>query len=145
MIEQHDEAIDTSEDWLRYAEQDFVAAERLLEPPALPGTVCFHAQQAAEKALKAYLIWLTADRVPHTHDLRTLSAAVVERGGQAPDEGHIEALGGYAVAARYPGSPQPNETHACEAIEAARELLAFVRCRVGLHGDQDQRRPDEPD
>ncbi|WP_456427531.1 HEPN domain-containing protein [Rhodocaloribacter sp.] len=43
-------------DWLRYARSDLALAR--VEPPAgvLTEMLCFHAQQAAEKALKALLI-----------------------------------------------------------------------------------------
>jgi len=47
----------TVAEWLRYAEEDFAVAERELAcaAPAYH-TLCFLAQAAAEKFLKAYLI-----------------------------------------------------------------------------------------
>ena len=49
--------------WLGKAEQDMKAAEILLDmAPPLCGPSCFHAQQAAEKHLKAFLT--RPDRVP---------------------------------------------------------------------------------
>lgn len=46
-----------AEEWLDKADEDFRVAERELaaEPPA-SGAVCFHAQQAVEKTMKAFLV-----------------------------------------------------------------------------------------
>ncbi len=61
--------VETSQEWLRYAEEDFGVAERemLSEEPAYH-TICFLCQSAAEKFLKGYLIaqgWM----LEKTHDL----------------------------------------------------------------------------
>ena len=43
-----------AEQWIRYARSDLREAERLLDDDlVLYGVPCFHAQQTAEKALKA--------------------------------------------------------------------------------------------
>jgi HEPN domain-containing protein len=46
------------QDWLVYARSDLELARRGKSPAILLETLCFHAQQAAEKALKAVLIHL---------------------------------------------------------------------------------------
>lgn len=38
-------------DWLRHAYSDLALASMTPRPPVLPEQLCFHAQQAAEKAL----------------------------------------------------------------------------------------------
>ena len=44
-------------EWLRFAHHDLAAARLLLTDVDLPARMaCFHAQQAAEKALKASLV-----------------------------------------------------------------------------------------
>jgi len=45
--------------WIKKAENDLVAAEHLLtaRPHTPYDTICFHAQQCAEKYLKAFLIF----------------------------------------------------------------------------------------
>ena len=56
---QHDAAriVDTRA-WLAKALTDLLAADRLLHfDPPLAGAAVFHAQQAAEKVLKAFLAW----------------------------------------------------------------------------------------
>ena len=57
--------------WLRKAESDLATLERMLQSQVALDTACFHAQQAAEKLLKAYLIWREVD-FPFTHNLSTL-------------------------------------------------------------------------
>ena len=43
-------------EWLARADEDLAAAERLLQtPPPLLASAAYHAQQAGEKALKAFL------------------------------------------------------------------------------------------
>ena len=46
---------DLVKSWLRKAESDLANARLCLNAQAALDTVCFHAQQAAEKYLKAYL------------------------------------------------------------------------------------------
>ncbi len=59
-------------EWMGFAEADLAAAVRLIGGPDLPPRLaCFHAQQAAEKALKATLVW-AGTPVPRTHDLVAL-------------------------------------------------------------------------
>ncbi|TME24838.1 MAG: HEPN domain-containing protein, partial [Chloroflexi bacterium] len=85
-------------DWLLRAERDLEAARRLLEPePPLSDVAVYHAQQAAEKALKAFL---TSHRRPvrKTHDLVALLAeciALDQRFSQFL--GAAQTLGPYAT------------------------------------------------
>lgn len=63
---------DLVEEWMEYAQRDILSAKYLtsMKPEPLE-IICFHCQQAAEKALKAYLVFLEI-RVPKTHDLDQL-------------------------------------------------------------------------
>jgi HEPN domain-containing protein len=55
--------------WLRFAQEDLRVAERLLaSPDSVPRHVCWFAQQAAEKSLKAGLV-LEGIEFPFRHDL----------------------------------------------------------------------------
>ena len=62
--------------WLAKAESDQLAARRLLKEEGPFDAVCFHAQQACEKALKAVLAWAEAD-IPRTHNIEELQARCV--------------------------------------------------------------------
>lgn len=55
-------------DWLRYAQADYLVAKMILKPEdLLAGMSAYHSQQAAEKALKAYLIYLDKE-IPRSHE-----------------------------------------------------------------------------
>jgi len=56
--------------WLAYAQQDMdVASELAAAGKGYTHAICYHAQQAAEKAIKAGLIFAQID-FPFVHDLR---------------------------------------------------------------------------
>lgn len=59
------------EDWLLRAHSDLALACGRLRRSVLPEDLCFHAQQAVEKSLKAVLISRGID-FPRTHNLRML-------------------------------------------------------------------------
>ncbi|MEO6991429.1 MAG: HEPN domain-containing protein [Candidatus Baltobacteraceae bacterium] len=87
--------------WLANAEGDLLAVTRLLDD--LPHLACFHAQQAAERALKAVLTHREGD-VPLTHLIRELLAACRDSGEVVPNlvERHALSLEKYYVPTRYP-------------------------------------------
>ncbi|OGB85888.1 hypothetical protein A3J41_00655 [candidate division TM6 bacterium RIFCSPHIGHO2_12_FULL_38_8] len=58
-----------SQEWLKFAKIDFEIAQDLLNlKDRYAGAAAYHAQQAAEKALKAYLMYQNED-IPKSHDL----------------------------------------------------------------------------
>ena len=57
--------------WLRKAESDLAAVELALNAGLALDTACFHAQQGAEKLLKAYLLARGVE-FPFTHNLTRL-------------------------------------------------------------------------
>ena len=58
--------------WLRYAREDLVAAEVMIgQQEMVPRYACWLAQQSAEKAMKAVLVFLQID-FPRRHDLDAL-------------------------------------------------------------------------
>lgn len=62
--------------FLEKASKDLVTAERMAEEPGdFRDIVCFHAQQCAEKSLKAVLLDQGGE-APRTHDLERLLGAV---------------------------------------------------------------------
>ncbi|MBF0240799.1 MAG: HEPN domain-containing protein [SAR324 cluster bacterium] len=96
-------------------------------PSIMNEILCFHAQQAVEKAIKALLIKVNID-VPRTHNLRTLLdkiSPVIE----IPTEVDAEViLTDYAVSARYPGEMEEVTDEDYEtAIELAQRVLDWAR------------------
>jgi HEPN domain-containing protein len=113
--------------WLAYAESDLAVARGVDWPGVLTETLCFHAQQAAEKAIKAVLV-AAGIEPSRTHDLAVLLAAVPEGTTIGIDRVSVAALTVYAVAGRYPGDDEPvgAEEHA-EALATAIEVVMWAR------------------
>ena len=92
---------------------------------------CFHAQQAAEKCIKAVLISLGID-FPYTHDIAHL-ATLVDRSEvdyAKPLEDAIE-LTQYAVLARYPSDDVPaTETELDAAVNIAERVFEWAETVV---------------
>ena len=92
---------DLAQGWLAKAESDLSTAKWLLEGSGPYDTACFHAQQAVEKSVKAWLSVLGVS-FPRTHDLELLFALVEEHGDAVPDElRHLVDLTDFAVQYRY--------------------------------------------
>jgi len=130
----HDPAlVSETQDWLTKASEDLEVADRLLtgSSPPLPSPAAFHAQQAAEKAQKAFLTW-HKQVFPKTHDLRVLGAACVTIDATLDSVSRpVAKISGYAVAPRYPGSwGEPTIAKAREAITLARAMYDAVIARL---------------
>lgn len=121
--------------WLRYAREDLRAAERLAQPPdSMPWVVCFHAQQAAEKALKAVLV-LEEIPVPFIHDLRELRELTPDGWPLGVGRGELERLTEWASAARYPGDwPDPTSEDASRAYSGAQEVYESIAGEFARRG-----------
>jgi len=87
---------------LRLAERDIKAFEVLKEAPDVHlSIVCFHAQQAVEKSLKAVL-FLQQIEFERTHDLVKLARLLGDHGVMLPvAESHLRRLNPFAVTFRY--------------------------------------------
>lgn len=114
--------------WLQKAENDLLNIENHLAADRTPwDTVCFHAQQAAEKVLKAFLIY-HREETPRTHDLTALLARCVEiYPGLSDLEEDCRRLTYYAVSARYPDDHyEPDERDGRAMDAAARRVVERV-------------------
>ena|SRR2546423_4182196 len=120
-------------EWITKAEGDFATAERELGVTVSPNydAVCFHAQQCAEKYLKARL-QESGVQFGKTHDLPTLLnlALSVESIWEALLT-DMQTLSTYAVAYRYPGDSADKED-AEEALEKCRNFREIARKSLGL-------------
>jgi len=111
--------------WLRKAQSDMVAMDASLNAGALDAA-CFHAQQAAEKYLKAYLIQADVE-FPPTHNLVKL--ADLCREVESSFESLlpvVEPLTPYAVELRYDADFWPSVGVANEARSCASTVRALV-------------------
>ncbi|MEN6645241.1 MAG: HEPN domain-containing protein [Armatimonadia bacterium] len=106
---------------LQKARQDIVAG-RLLADAEVPDIVCFHAQQATEKAIKAVLA-LQGVAYPFRHnldELMGLSPDLPEALAERRDA--IAALTEFAIAARYEDIIGPDR----QRVEAVLAIASFV-------------------
>jgi HEPN domain-containing protein len=121
-----------AEAWIERAKSDLRSSEALfdLEPPEL-SQAAFHAQQAGEKYLKAYLAFLNED-IDRIHDLGTL----VDRLRKEDSEFQklydaADILTPFAVAARYPFTHiNPDEHDVEEAIDAVETIQHVVEDKI---------------
>ena len=114
--------------WLAKADQDLEACEVLLTAePSFFYPTCFHAQQAAEKYLKALLTWHQIE-FPKTHDIDELLDLVkdadVETASSLRD---ASVLTPYGVDIRYPGDQlEASVAETGHAVEMARKVRDAV-------------------
>jgi HEPN domain-containing protein len=87
--------------WLRYARADLAYARMRPPTDASLDLACFHVQQAAEKAIKAALVFLDID-FPYTHNIQLLTDLLPEDVRSSPVLDPAVELNAYAVLARYP-------------------------------------------
>lgn len=91
-----------AERWLDYARSDLAAARTLVvSPDHYPRQVCFLAQQATEKALKAALIAEAID-FPFTHDLDRLRNLLPDKWAVKKAFPDLAEVTIWAVEVRYP-------------------------------------------
>ena len=112
-------------DWLARAEGDLALAGAPLPEGAFYEDLCFHAQQAAEKALKAVYQHYNR-RFRYIHDLDELIIGLQNEGIVVPAEVvDAASLTSYAWEARYPGLSEP------VTIEEYHEALRQAELVVG--------------
>jgi HEPN domain-containing protein len=86
---------------------------------------CYECQQAVEKALKAYLVYMD-DSFPHIHDCRKLCFRCAEYDERFNDYADDCAdITPYATRARYPDDEEMDEPEAQSALRKAGRVLAF--------------------
>jgi HEPN domain-containing protein len=119
-------------DWLRHAYSDLALASITPSSQILLEQLCFHAQQAAEKALKAILIACDV-AVPRTHNLRTLFDLLPTDIPVPSDIQESAGLSDYAIASRYPGTSEPVEDEEYrDAIHMAEAVVYWAEKVIGL-------------
>jgi HEPN domain-containing protein len=133
-MNEHDHLEETRR-WSRYAQEDLLAAEAMLERVGvLPRHVCWLSQQAAEKAIKTVLVFLQID-FPRTHDLDALCNLMPDGWQLKADHPDLASLTEWAVEARYPGDwPEAVEADARSAARQARAIWQSACRDLAEHG-----------
>lgn len=120
-------------EWVTKAEEDYASLEILArqQKRRVTDSVCFHAQQCAEKYLKALL---TAHGIPppRTHDLVSLAKSLrAKEPAVELVKDLCHGLNPYAIENRYPGEYATRRQMRL-ACKAAKEIRRFVRARLKL-------------
>ena len=118
--------------WIEKAENDISSAFHLAETmhPVPAGIVCFHCQQAAEKYLKAFLVYNNQEP-PKTHDLIELAKLCnnfnTEFSLIFPK---CEYLLPFASHTRYPGTSDPEGEDIKTALVYAKAIIELVKSKL---------------
>ncbi len=113
--------------WASYAEEDLRLAKHALKiSSSCPyRLIAYHAQQCAEKYLKAYLVFKEVD-FPYTHNIRNLMQFCL--GNWTVEISDADQLTPYAVTTRYPGvDDRVTRKDATDALEMAIKVRKVVR------------------
>ena len=121
---------DEAKTWISLAERDYTVATHLhttLIPKPIE-IICFHCQQAVEKALKAVLAYYGAD-IPKTHDITLLiKLCSVHTNAKLTDEKAADTITTFAVVARYVEDNRDfTEDTAKFALKQAQQTLEMVK------------------
>lgn len=112
--------------WLDIATQDLGVAKHLFNTyfPLPLEIICYHCQQAAEKAIKAILLNKnSSNEIPRKHDISFLMnqiSSVCEIPELYYD--YADTLNPYGVGVRYPNELNLQKENAVDAIKYAEEI-----------------------
>ena len=117
---------DSPATWLSYAKSDLALATLPAPQGVMLEMLCFHAQQAAEKSIKAILIW-RAIPFPKTHSVEHLIDLLPADIPRTPDLVASSQLTAYAVIPRYPGFEVPvSEERYRDAVRLAEAVVKWA-------------------
>lgn len=124
--------------WLKKAENDLISVEHELSFPKqeiITDTVCFHAQQAVEKFLKAFLI-LNNYEFGNTHNLEYL-LQLCGKFDKSILQYELGNLSSYAVNVRYPDDYYVTDYEdAVEAFNLAKTIKEKILLKIKGENDE---------
>jgi len=123
--------IELAKEWLRYARMDYNIAvyDKGFYPIPLE-IICYHCQQAGEKALKAILAYHD-EEIPRTHNLYSLLKLCSKYYPDMLTElvKLSNRLTDFATVTRYPSGIQLEETDMELAFKSAEQILLYVESK----------------
>ena len=124
---------DLINNWILKANKDLTSAEHELTfgDDAVTETICFHSQQAAEKFLKAYLVYLEIS-FTKTHEIGELITKCELKDNEiATLKEEADILTDYAVTVRYPDDVYvPEIEEAKEAYDLAIKVRDYILSKI---------------
>ena len=128
-----DDKITIVKEWLRFASNDINCAKHSLSMRPVPlEIICYLCEQAAEKALKGYLVYQNVEP-PKTHILKLLCKMCTDI-DKSFEEITVQCgnLTLYAVQPRYPFEIEITENDMKKAILDADRVMEFILQRLQL-------------
>ena len=121
--------------WIEYAGEDIRLAKHALKiKSSCPyKLIAYHAQQCAEKYLKAFLALKKID-FPYTHNIALLIEICSPLAHWAKDLQGAESLTPYAITARYPGKYMVTKKEAVHAVEIAANVKKVIKKALRQEG-----------
>ena len=118
-------------DWLARARGDLALARAPLPEGGFYEDLCFHAQQAAEKALKSVFLHQSWS-FRYVHDLEELITGLRQNGLAVPEDvEEAVILTSYAFEARYPGVGEPvTEEEYKQALGVAEKVVRWAELLI---------------
>lgn len=105
-------------------------------PDVLLEDLCFQAQQAAEKAIKAVLVHRSID-FPKTHDINRLLTLCAAHGILVPDQiREADRLTRHAFQSRYPGPWTVSDDDYRRAVVEAETVVGWADGLIGSGGQR---------
>ena len=120
--------------WLDFADGDLSTAEFLYDKqwPRQLEIICYHCQQAGEKAVKAlYLAAEIPGGIPRKHDLWFLLGQIKGR-VHVPENilDAAEELDPYAIIVRYPSENRVDDSMTRNALKQARLIVDWSKAEI---------------
>jgi len=121
-------------DWIAFADEDLRLARSAMNMTGQEGPpyrlIAYHAQQCAEKCLKAYLVCHKVD-FPYTHNISTLLELCSDYADWPTRLRDAEELTNYAISTRYPSEAEEVTAYdARRAVELAEQVRSQVRAAL---------------
>lgn len=134
-------------EWLIFAKTDYECAVYLDKAPFYPkpmNVVCYHCQQAAEKAVKALIVYFGKQGgMPKAHDLSFLINQIKDiiRKQKGIQVGHellttADSLTKYGIATRYPNEIEVDEYQTKKALVDSKIILDWVNDVIAADVDE---------
>lgn len=123
-------------EWLLHADDDLRLARIAFKlKTAVPyKLIAYHAQQCAEKYIKAYLVFKKID-FPFSHNISVLLELLPSSADWVTELQSAAGLSAYAITTRYPGKDKVTKKEAVKAVALAdtvRKTVAKALAREGL-------------
>lgn len=133
-------------EWLVFARTDYECARYLESASFYPrplNIICYHCQQAAEKAVKALIVYFgNQGGMPKVHDisflLNQIKNLVQEQKGIQVSQDLLmtaDSLSKYGVTPRYPNEIEVDEYHVKKALADSKIILDWVDNVIAVNLD----------